>query len=205
MGTNPDYKRTRSHAMRVRDMLECGIPVWKIAKQLKVSENTIWRYYQDIVDDVGNRRGNQGFEPSDANRNQVKMMAAVGITQADIASFIGISPGALTRHFEEELRLGRIQADMQVGGNLFKMATGSPELKSTIAAAIWWTKARMGWKDTSRIENTGPDGGAIQHEHQVMIVLPDNGRGDRPNVPYTIEGSGDVHLIEHDDHSEQDE
>jgi hypothetical protein len=204
MGINPDYKRTRVHAMRVRDMLECGIPVWKIAKQLKVGENTIWRHYQDIVDEVGNKQGNQGYEPSDANRNQVRMMSAVGITQADIASFLGISVNSVRRHFEEELRLGGIQANMQVGGNLFKMATGSPEVKSTIAAAIWWTKARMGWKDTSRIENTGPDGTPIQHEHQVMIVLPDNGRGDRPDVPYSLDGS-DVQLIEHEDPPEENE
>jgi hypothetical protein len=57
------------------------------------------------------------------------------------------------------------------------MTTGDPVLKSTVTAAIWWSKARMDWKDTSRTETTGSDGGPIQTESQV-IILPDNGRSD---------------------------
>jgi hypothetical protein len=69
-----------------------------------------------------------------------------------------------------------IEANSKVAGNLLLMATGPRDLKTTVTAAIWWTKAKMGWKDTSRIENTGPDGGPLQVEHQVVVVLPSNDR-----------------------------
>jgi hypothetical protein len=43
----------------------------------------------------------------------------------------------------------------------------------------------MRWKDTSRVENTGADGGPIRNQSSVAVYLPDNGRGDcnLPIVP----------------------
>ncbi len=36
----------------------------------------------------------------------------------------------------------------------------------------------MGWKDTSRVEGAGADRDPIRNRGQVMVWLPDNGRGD---------------------------
>jgi hypothetical protein len=45
-----------------------------------------------------------------------------------------------------------------------------------MTAAIWWTKCRMGWKETIREEHTGPDGKPIETVHVIerRIVTTEN-------------------------------
>ena len=45
----------------------------------------------------------------------------------------------------EELTLGAHRANMAVASNLFRIATKKGGGPATVQAAIWWTKARMGW------------------------------------------------------------
>jgi hypothetical protein len=98
----------------------------------------------------------------------------------DIAEVIGLSKGSLQTHFREELDLGRIRANFEIAKNLYKMATGPTNERTTLTAAIWWTKVRMGWRTTARVENTGKDRGPIRTKRQrgIVVILPDNGRGD---------------------------
>jgi hypothetical protein len=72
--------------------------------------------------------------------------------------------------FREELSLGAAEANLKVGAHLLKMATGDPTNMTTVIAAIWWSKARMGWIDASRIENPGPAAAAVNCRPQVFIV-----------------------------------
>lgn len=85
-------------------------------------------------------------------------MTGYGLTQRDIATFLEIDGKTLRAHYRRELDTGAIEANARVVESLYRNATKN----DNVAAQIWWTKARMGWKDTSRIENTGPDGGALQ-------------------------------------------
>ena len=42
---------------------------------------------------------------------------------------------------------------------LFNMATSG----NNVAAAIFWMKARAGWREKNQVELTGPDGGPLRH------------------------------------------
>jgi hypothetical protein len=58
-----------------------------------------------------------------------------------------------------------IKANAAVAQSLFRKATGDGP--QSVAAAIFWVKARMGWKETVINERAGEDGKAIP-----VIVVP---------------------------------
>ncbi len=110
-------------------------------------------------------------EPDEASRATVAGMAGAGITQAAIASAIGLAEPALRKHYRHELDNGGALATAKVAGNLFRMATG--EGREAVTAAIFWMKTRAGWREKSEVEVTGKDGVALS---PTVIILPSNGR-----------------------------
>jgi len=52
---------------------------------------------------------------------------------------------------------------MRVADNLYNIAT-NPDHKSSAAAAMFWMKTRLGWRETNRTEVTGPDGQPLRVE-----------------------------------------
>ena len=103
--------------------------------------------------------GHKPFRVTDMNRAQVKALAAFGTPQEDIARMIGTSEPTLRKHFRHELDVAMAEANAKVASSLFKMATSG-----NVAAAIFWSKARMGWRETTRTEVTGENGGPVQLE-----------------------------------------
>ena len=91
------------------------------------------------------------YRPTDDQRRQVLTMTGFGLRQEDIATALQIDKKTLHKHFRRELDMGMIEANVRVAQALYTNATKN----MSVAAQIWWTKARMGWKDTSVIENTG--------------------------------------------------
>ena len=90
----------------------------------------------------------KAFEPTEAERKQVEAMSGFGVPQDDIALVIGIDKKTLTKHFRRELDTGAAKANARVSESLFKQAIGG-----NVAAAIFWTKARMGWREKVEAEN----------------------------------------------------
>ena len=68
-----------------------------------------------------------------------------------IAPLIGISDETLRKYYRRELDLGLIEANAKVAEALFRQAT----VEGNTAAAIWWTKARMGWRERTGAEYSG--------------------------------------------------
>ena len=89
-------------------------------------------------------------EPTEKTRSAVTALASVGTPQDSIAQFIGIDRKTLTKHYRDELDKAEISANMKVAQSLFKQAT-----TGNTTAAIFWLKARAGWKDKQVIEHTG--------------------------------------------------
>lgn len=117
-------------------------------------------------------RGRPKFEPTEVHRRTVEGMAAVGIPQVDIAKIIGIAMSTLQIHFEQELQLGSIKATAKVGEFLFRMAT-VPVHQATsanIAAAIFWMKARAGWREKLAVETLDENGNPINPGQQTFIM-----------------------------------
>ena len=88
------------------------------------------------------------YEPTPDQRRTVKTMAGFGIPQEDIAGFLGIGDKTLRRHFREELDRGVTEANAKVAQSLFQMATQG----KNVAAAIFWMKARAGWREMHEVE-----------------------------------------------------
>lgn len=87
----------------------------------------------------------------------VKLMSAIGIPEDRMVHAIinplskkAISPVTLRKHFREELDQGLVQADIKAGSNLLKLT------ESSAAAAIFWAKCRLRWKERVTVEFPAP-------------------------------------------------
>ena len=95
--------------------------------------------------------GRPPFEPTDKQRAQVEKLAGFGVPQDDIATILGISAPTLRIHFRQSLDMGVAKANAKIGQTLFQQA-----MKGNVAAAIFWAKARMGWRETHVVINQTP-------------------------------------------------
>ena len=101
-------------------------------------------------------------EPTDEQRKTVAAMTAYGVPQPDLAAVIGIDPKTLRLHYSRELATAQSEANAKVAQSLFKKALGDGP--QSVTAAIFWLKTRAQWRDVTRVEHSGPDGGPIQTE-----------------------------------------
>lgn len=105
------------------------------------------------------------FSPTDEQLRTIEAMAGFGIRQEDIAFFMGVSSRVLEKRCSDHLRRGKIRANTQVGQTLFQMATGTGGQQANVAAAIYWTKSQMGWRQTTP---DGPGEGAATYVLQIQ-------------------------------------
>jgi hypothetical protein len=90
-------------------------------------------------------------------REHVESLAGFGLLHREICLLI-INPATgkpigektLRAAFKGELAVGVVKTNGKVVQSLYKNA-----LKGNVTAQIWWTKCRMGWKETVRTEVTG--------------------------------------------------
>jgi len=100
------------------------------------------------------------YEPSTTDRETVRIMAACGVSQQDIAKCIGengISEPTLRKHFGRELEISYTQANAQIAAKLFYAANAGESW-----AICFWLKCRARWQEVVRYEHTGPNESAIQ-------------------------------------------
>ena len=91
------------------------------------------------------------YDPNDEQRRLVRAMAGFGIPQTDIAAHLDIDPKTLRKLFRLELDRGVTEANAKVAQSLFNMATQG----KNVAAAIFWMKARAGWREKQEVR-VGP-------------------------------------------------
>ena len=97
------------------------------------------------------------YQPTEADRNTVKSMAACGFTEESIARCVGvdgIDAKTLRKHFRRELNTSVDKANAAVGNALFKMATSG----ECPGATIFWMKTRMRWRETQDLRFVDEDG-----------------------------------------------
>lgn len=95
--------------------------------------------------------GRKPFEPTAREREQVEAMAGYGVPHEQIASLVGdgIHKETLYKYFRRELDQGKAKANAKIGQTLFQQA-----VNGNTAAAIWWSKSQMGWRETQQIDHT---------------------------------------------------
>jgi hypothetical protein len=99
------------------------------------------------------------YQPTPEVRRQVLTMTELGLTQANISGLLEIDRKTLRKHFRYELDTGAITANMKVAASLFQMAT----VDKVPAAAIFWMKARAGWKEKQDLTIDGTQTVQLQH------------------------------------------
>lgn len=90
------------------------------------------------------------FRASEEQRRTVKAMAGLGVPHDGIAVLLEIDPKTLRKYFHAELERGSVEATAKVAQSLFQMATTG----KNVAAAIFWMKARAGWREKHEVEVT---------------------------------------------------
>lgn len=99
------------------------------------------------------------FEPTPEQRHNVETMAGLGVPHDQIALVIvnpatgaPINDKTLRAHFGRELADGVVKANTKVAQRLYQVATSERPVPGRVTAAIYWTKARMGWRETQHVE-----------------------------------------------------
>ena len=85
-------------------------------------------------------------QPTGIGRRQVEILAAHGVSEADIAHTIGIDAKTLRKHYRGALDIGHVRANVRVAEALLRQATGDGH--RAVTAAIFWLKTRAGWRDS---------------------------------------------------------
>jgi hypothetical protein len=107
--------------------------------------------------------------PTDKTREQVLSASGLGLPQVQIAALIGISDVTLRKHYEKELAVGKATASAQIAKSLYNKAVAGDT-----TAAIWWTKAQMGWGETNTTKVGNIDGTPLEGI-QITFVKPGDG------------------------------
>jgi hypothetical protein len=104
----------------------------------------------------GGKVGNPKFVATDEQRIRVEAMVAAGAQQWFIAEDLNISEDTLQRHFAKELQHGKERALSKIGASMVGRAlAGDHDAGKYVLARIG------GWKNTTALEQSGPDGGPI--------------------------------------------
>ena len=91
--------------------------------------------------------------PDERDLKRVRTMVGMGMTQNEICAIIGVSKPTLHKYYRADLDVGAAEANAAVAQSLFKQAT-NPD-KPNVVAAIFWLKARAGWRDADPREGVG--------------------------------------------------
>lgn len=84
--------------------------------------------------------------PTEATKTLVALGVGAGYTQGQIARLVGVDEKTLRLRYEAELAEGADKINLAIVGNLASIARDRNHPKC-VTAAIYWTKARMGWTD----------------------------------------------------------
>lgn len=92
------------------------------------------------------RVGRPDFEPTDDQKKDVLKYAKTGVPHETISKILGINPRTLTRHFENELELGKAECTATYIGTLYELAN-----KEKIPSAVFfYLKTKEGYRETDR-------------------------------------------------------
>jgi hypothetical protein len=109
-------------------------------------------------------------KPTDEKRRLVRNLAGMGVSIVNIARLATLADKTLSKHYAEEIELGRAEANLKVASSLFRAATRD---NPNIVAAMFWLKNRANWRDLAT------------DSHSTTINI--QGGIDVPRVPQTVD------------------
>lgn len=96
-------------------------------------------------------------------RRVARAMAGLGVSRRHIALALKVEEAVLSAQLGEELELAEVEANSKVARALFGMATQ----QKNVAAAIFWMKARGGWREKHEVEAT-----VTTEQRRYVVVSP---------------------------------
>ena len=109
------------------------------------------------------------YVPTEKDRRFVQVMSAGELTHDQICHVLGIgSKHTLYKYFQDELDHGGAHVKAKVAAGLVRTATswmdapGQKPTREELTAMIFFAKTKMGWREVTRVENTGEDGGPLK-------------------------------------------
>jgi hypothetical protein len=126
------------------------------------------------------------YVPTDDQRRQVLSLTGLGITYVEIAKLFDINISTLRKHYRYELDTGATVANAKVAQSLFENATKH----NNAMAQIWWTKARMGWREARDLNIGGQQDNPIAIDYTWAPALP--------QAPAQVEAPAPVAELESD-------
>ena len=87
--------------------------------------------------------GRKPYSANQKDRDIITLMTASGIPQVNIGRCVGIDVKTMKKYYKTEMESSADIANAKVAQSLFNQA-----INGNTSAAIWWTKSRMGWKET---------------------------------------------------------
>ncbi len=108
---------------------------------------------------------NPGHKPTPETRVTAKTLSGLGVPQDDICHILGIGKPCLHKYYRTELDKGMAEANAKVAQSLFQQATSG-----NTASAIFWLKARAGWREKHEIEHSGDITLRLPKDHRDAIV-----------------------------------
>ena len=113
---------------------------------------------------VAGRSGRKTFVPSPEQRNNVKILAGLGIPQEQICLLVinpqtgkSLDEKSLRKHFDREITTGKIELHARISNFIVASIFGVTPPAGTVAIdnqhvrgmlAMFFAKTRMGWKET---------------------------------------------------------
>lgn len=85
--------------------------------------------------------------PTDKRRAEVSALVSYGVSQDEIAVYMGIAPKTLRKHYRHELETGAIKANAQIAKALFNQAK-----RGNVQAQKFWLSARADWREKKDID-----------------------------------------------------
>jgi hypothetical protein len=110
---------------------------------------------------AGGKRSGSGRKSVNINPVELEKLCALQCTDAEIASFFGVSVRTIERRkdqpvFAEAMERGKARGRLSLRRSLWGLAA-----KGNPAANIFLAKNLLGYKDYFSNEHSGPDGGPI--------------------------------------------
>jgi hypothetical protein len=126
-------------------------------------------------------------QPTDHQRHQVLTLAGLGIPQVEIAGLLRLAPKTLRARYRYELDTGATRANAAVAQSLYNMAVRD----KVPSAAIWWTKARMGWKEQQDVNVGGQANNPMAIDFTWAPALPPAASTAPPVIDGTAEAEAE--------------
>jgi DNA-binding NarL/FixJ family response regulator len=173
------FQPTYEQRQQVVQAAKAGQPHKDIAARVGVSLSTLRKRFAEELASVGGlfdatgkpkpkrrskstatatKAGRSEFQPTEHHRERVRVLKAAGSTNQEICEAIGVSEPTLTKHFVEDLRLGRAKtkADMILAMHR-KAKTGSVPAQRAMLDQIEAADIADAEKAMSTIRNEQPE------------------------------------------------